>query len=275
MDAAGYKAELVALSTFTFTARIRPRLEGLTDEEYRWEPVAGCWSLRPGPDGHWHPDLSFLTPEPAPFTTIAWRLWHLTTCYGQTRNATMLAVDPPSGFDVHDPAPGTAAEALAALDAAFAWWTAMLEAYPAEALAETLGPVGEQWADATRSGFVLHMIDEFIHHGAELGVLRDLYRAQSSVPAAPVSVLEAAASGRWADVRALLATGAAVDEVGEHGRTALHHAAASAPLDVVRALVDAGADPTARDEQFSLPPAGWARYFGRDDVAALLEPDAG
>lgn len=25
----------------------RPRLDGLTDAEYRWEPVAGCWSLRP------------------------------------------------------------------------------------------------------------------------------------------------------------------------------------------------------------------------------------
>jgi hypothetical protein len=26
---------------------LRPRLEGLTDEEYLWEPVADCWSLRP------------------------------------------------------------------------------------------------------------------------------------------------------------------------------------------------------------------------------------
>ena len=27
--------------------QLRPRLEGLTDAEYLWEPVAGCWSLRP------------------------------------------------------------------------------------------------------------------------------------------------------------------------------------------------------------------------------------
>jgi hypothetical protein len=26
---------------------LRPRLEGLTDEEHFWEPVAGCWSIRP------------------------------------------------------------------------------------------------------------------------------------------------------------------------------------------------------------------------------------
>lgn len=27
-------------------ASLRPRLDGLTDEEYFWEPVAGCWSVR-------------------------------------------------------------------------------------------------------------------------------------------------------------------------------------------------------------------------------------
>jgi len=26
---------------------IRPRLDGLTDEEFFWEPVPGCWSVRP------------------------------------------------------------------------------------------------------------------------------------------------------------------------------------------------------------------------------------
>jgi hypothetical protein len=28
-----------------------PRLQGLTDEEYFWEPVEGCWTLRRGRDG--------------------------------------------------------------------------------------------------------------------------------------------------------------------------------------------------------------------------------
>lgn len=31
-------------------AQFRPRLEELTDAEYRWEPVAGCWSVRPTDD---------------------------------------------------------------------------------------------------------------------------------------------------------------------------------------------------------------------------------
>ena len=29
-------------------ARLTSRLAGLTDEEYFWEPVPGCWSLRQG-----------------------------------------------------------------------------------------------------------------------------------------------------------------------------------------------------------------------------------
>ena len=52
---------------------LRPRLEGLTDDEYFWEPVRDCWTLhRDGTIDFAHP-----APEPAPFTTIAWRLAHV------------------------------------------------------------------------------------------------------------------------------------------------------------------------------------------------------
>lgn len=27
-------------------AQLRPRLDGLTDDEYFWEPVPGCWNIR-------------------------------------------------------------------------------------------------------------------------------------------------------------------------------------------------------------------------------------
>ncbi|PQM46482.1 hypothetical protein C1Y40_03343 [Mycobacterium talmoniae] len=53
--------------------QLRPRLDGLTDDEYRWEPVPGCWTLHD--DGI---DHAFPAPQPPPFTTIAWRLVHLT-----------------------------------------------------------------------------------------------------------------------------------------------------------------------------------------------------
>jgi hypothetical protein len=31
--------------------RLTGRLDGLTDQEYFWEPVPGCWSLRQGTTG--------------------------------------------------------------------------------------------------------------------------------------------------------------------------------------------------------------------------------
>jgi hypothetical protein len=61
----------------------------MTDEEYRWEPVPDCWSIRPrssGPGpratglaggGEWGREGADTPPSPPPFTTIAWRLGHL------------------------------------------------------------------------------------------------------------------------------------------------------------------------------------------------------
>ncbi|MGW3213999.1 DinB family protein [Streptomyces parvus] len=67
---------------------LRPRLDGLTDEEYFWEPVPDCWSIRPrgtsaapisAGSGEWTMDSAppDLVPTPAPVTTIAWRLAHI------------------------------------------------------------------------------------------------------------------------------------------------------------------------------------------------------
>ena len=52
--------------------QLRPRLAGLTDEEYFWEPVPGMWSVRSG-----RIDFAYPEPIPAPVTTIAWRIGHL------------------------------------------------------------------------------------------------------------------------------------------------------------------------------------------------------
>jgi hypothetical protein len=71
-------------------ALMRNGLDGLTDPEYLWEPVDGCWSVRPrseqrtGPDsyrpqGDWGLDIEYPDPKPSPFTTIAWRMTHLTS----------------------------------------------------------------------------------------------------------------------------------------------------------------------------------------------------
>ncbi len=177
----GLKGELTALSDHVWS-RNRSRLDGLTDEEYRWEPVPGCWSVRPSVDGRWVAERADPRADPAPFTTIAWRLWHVIDLYGEDRAPTWLDV-PPQGpaIGLDDPEgspPGTAAESIALLERAHDRWDAHLHLVTEKQLGEAVGPVAGPWADSTRAGYVLHMLDEFIHHGAELALLRDLWRAQ-------------------------------------------------------------------------------------------------
>ena len=59
-------------------AQLAGRLDGLSDAEYRWEPVDGCWTVRAREDGSVTVDGDDESDrDPAPFTTIAWRLWHI------------------------------------------------------------------------------------------------------------------------------------------------------------------------------------------------------
>jgi hypothetical protein len=55
---------LVGQLEFYWDVHLRPRLDGLTDEEYFWEPVEGCWSLRRAADGSYRLDQQL--PEPTP-----------------------------------------------------------------------------------------------------------------------------------------------------------------------------------------------------------------
>ena len=264
------KPELVGVSEYVFTHRIRPRLSGITDDEYFWEPVAGCWSVRPDAEGVFRAESARL-PDRQPFTTLAWRMWHLVGCYGSTRNWTWLGLDPgPGGFGGYDPAPANAGAAVEALDAAYTWWSSLLRSITEDQLGERLGPIGGEYAESTKASFVMHQIDEVIHHGAEVALMRDLYRDTFCSPRLEpaASVVEAAANGYWSEVCQLAQAGADVNAIrpGDHNRTALHHAAGAAPLAVVRLLVERGADRSAKDTQFHSDALGWAEYFNRADV---------
>jgi hypothetical protein len=208
------------------------RLTGLTDEEFRWEPVPGCWSVRRreeavtprayGP-GDWVLDLGAPdipageyaevarqaasgmsvrriaedwsvsvarveevlahSGEPEPdrtaVTTIAWRLGHLHTgfaggwewAFGEKRQDPKLMVDfTPS-----------ASLALDRFWAAIGRWRDSLATVTEEQL-DTVGFSRYPYASDAYDPFVNVIAGgnlEFIHHMAEIAVLRDLWRARA------------------------------------------------------------------------------------------------
>jgi DinB superfamily len=162
--------------------RFRTRIADIDDDEYLWEPVAGCWSVRPGPGGRWSADgddPSTPVPDPPPLTTIAWRLRHIGLSFvgfGDRFFGDGTLV--PESL----PAAATAAEALAFLDDAYeTHWRRPLDVMPAERWTRPIGSRFGPYADVSGTGLALHVLDELTHHAAEVGVLRDLYLRRSEL----------------------------------------------------------------------------------------------
>ncbi|UUU36486.1 DinB family protein [Streptomyces sp. CA-210063] len=209
------------------------RLAGLGDEEYLWEPVPGCWSLRRrteavtprafGP-GEWVLDLGAPDipaseyaevarqaaggmsvtkiaedwsvsverveevlahtgePEPdeTPITTIAWRLGHLHLqfaggwewTFGERRRDPKLMVDfTPS-----------AALTLERFWASVDRWRDSVGAVTDEQL-DTVGFSRYPYSNDADYPYIAVLTGanlEFIHHMAEIALLRDLWRARST-----------------------------------------------------------------------------------------------
>ncbi|MGP2439381.1 DinB family protein [Streptomyces sp. JW3] len=213
----------------------RVRLAGLGDEEYLWEPVPGCWSVRrrqeavtpraygPGecvldlgaPDipgneyaevarqaaggmtvariaDDWSVSVERVEevlahtgpPQPTatPVTTIAWRLGHLHSCFagewewtfGARRRDPRLLVD----FQPR------AAPALDRFWTELDRWRASVATVTDEQL-DTVGfsqyPYGSH-ADDRYVDVLAGDNLEFIHHMAEIALLRDLWRAGQPLP---------------------------------------------------------------------------------------------
>jgi ankyrin repeat protein len=81
----------------------------------------------------------------------------------------------------------------------------------------------------------------------------------------------AASYARWELVVAFVDAGVTAPN---DGKTPLHIAAGAGELDVVRHLVQRGADTRARDPEFNALPVEWARFLRHADVAEWLENDA-
>jgi hypothetical protein len=177
--------ELVEQLDFHWRRQLRPRLAGLTDAEYLWEPVAGSWNVRPrahtdaGAPGAGPFTIDFVIPEPepAPVTTIAWRLAHVIVGVLGARNASHFD-GPPADYAGWEYA-GTADEALAQLDAAYTRWIDGVRGLGIAGLAEPCGPAEGPYASEPKATLVLHINREMLHHGAEIALLRDLYAHRS------------------------------------------------------------------------------------------------
>ena len=156
--------------------RLFERIEGLTDAEYLWEPVADSLSIRPGDDGVFR--VKELIPEsvlgvPDPVTTIAWRIWHIgNLCL--RGYVIHFFEDVPDLGDRHE-WPGTAKDGVQALAEDWERFVSRIAALGDKRLLEPmcLGPDG--WADETYLKLALHALREVAHHGGEIGLLRDLY----------------------------------------------------------------------------------------------------
>ncbi|MBW8481701.1 DinB family protein [Actinomadura parmotrematis] len=158
--------------------RLVGRLAGLTDDEYRWEPVPGCWSVRLV-DGRWSIDGEGggpPPPDPVPFTTIAWRLGHIGMTF-LDYDSRLFGDGPLAPADIK--LPGSATEAIAFVEGAEREWQRHVERLTGDGWARPLGPRFKSYADNTATDLVLHVLDEFTHHAAEVGVMRDLYNHRS------------------------------------------------------------------------------------------------
>jgi hypothetical protein len=189
----GWNARLRDQVDFHYRHRLQPRLQGLTDDEYFWEPVPGCWSVRPRAEttttdaaggGDLVIDYSWPEPTPPPVTTIAWRLGHMARSCLAVRTANHFGGAPAEPETWVYAA--TADLALGQLDAAYDAWSAGVESLGEEGLERPCGPAEGHFAEAPLADLVLHINRELIHHGAEIALLRDLFahRAQtnSNVP---------------------------------------------------------------------------------------------
>jgi hypothetical protein len=154
-------------------ARVRRRLDGLGQDEYRWRPTPDCWDLCEDGSGGWEVERVMPDPVPGAVTTIAWRLWHIgSECLAGYASGGLG----PRPLDVKGrewyPDVGPA---LAALDTAWDAFRSGAASLGEDGMWRKLGPAWGPYAEDTWADLVLHAYDEVVHHGAEVALMRDLY----------------------------------------------------------------------------------------------------
>ncbi|MEO5841735.1 MAG: hypothetical protein ABIQ73_16665 [Acidimicrobiales bacterium] len=65
------------------------------------------------------------------------------------------------------------------MEESFAAWTELVASIAIGDWWLPMGPAAGAYASWDRVEFVAHIMDELIHHGAEIAMLRDLYRVRA------------------------------------------------------------------------------------------------
>ena len=151
-DVASLDVGEVFRSGFEFVSdRSLQRLDGLTDDEYLWEPVLGLLDGPAHDDGRYRADSAWPPRDPAPFTTIAWRIAHigdflsrhpLRAVAFEGGEVSFAGLSPDTG-PAH---PHDAAAARAYLTAAIDDWKRDLRSVDDDRLAEPMGSEAGQFA---------------------------------------------------------------------------------------------------------------------------------
>lgn len=150
------------------------RLDGLTDEEYRWAPTPGAADLIVGADGLFRAGSE---DGDQATRTIAWTLAHLADmCWARADY-----VDGDHAYLVEDePFPGTATEALEEVQQAAARWRSAVAGATADQATQvgySAWPTGMD-RDLPFVDIVWWMNRELIAHGSDASTVRDLYAAR-------------------------------------------------------------------------------------------------
>jgi hypothetical protein len=163
---------------------LRRVLASISADEFFWEPVVGCWTVHPRSEdrgvsvdgsGEWVIDYDPAQPQPAPFTTIAWRTIHVASVnylyWDYAFGSASLSFDLELPSDVAEATDWLFASHQPILDA--------LEGLTEDGLDQV---VPTNWGDSWPVHRVLAtLVNEQVHHGAEVSLLRDLYRYRDSL----------------------------------------------------------------------------------------------
>lgn len=178
--------------------------DGLSDDEFLWEPASTAWSIRrrdecrtgtPFGAGQWVADFEVPEPVPVPMTTIAWLYWHMGSMparlcdidiLGGTRS---MASGWTSPYLTHHPIFTQAEVAVGALRDGWQRLRELIEltdddqldmttaayTYAPEPPRDGLCVLGPPGARHPATFFITGTLMEVDHHGTQICTLRDLH----------------------------------------------------------------------------------------------------